>query len=97
MAKTVPVVRDDITIGYMIGCPACKCGHLFYLNNPRSGKPQWSFNGDFDKPTFKPSMLIYPNEQQKRCHSFVTDGKIQFLSDCGHDMAGTVVELEELD
>lgn len=27
------------------------------------------------------------------CHSFVTDGKIQFLSDCTHALAGKTVEL----
>jgi hypothetical protein len=28
------------------------------------------------------------------CHSFVTDGKIQFLSDCTHSLAGQTVPLE---
>lgn len=28
------------------------------------------------------------------CHSFVTDGKIQFLSDCTHKLAGHTVELQ---
>ena len=28
-----------------------------------------------------------------RCHSFVTDGKIQFLSDCTHELAGQTVPL----
>lgn len=28
-----------------------------------------------------------------RCHSFVTDGRIQFLSDCTHDLAGQTVDL----
>ena len=27
------------------------------------------------------------------CHSFVTDGKIQFLGDCTHELAGQTVEL----
>jgi hypothetical protein len=29
------------------------------------------------------------------CHSFITDGKIQFLSDCTHSLAGQTVELPE--
>lgn len=29
------------------------------------------------------------------CHSFVTDGKIQFLGDCTHNLAGQTVELPE--
>jgi|CXWL01.1.fsa_nt_gi hypothetical protein len=28
------------------------------------------------------------------CHSFVTDGRIQFLNDCTHAMAGQTVALE---
>ena len=27
------------------------------------------------------------------CHSFVTDGRIQFLSDCSHALAGQTVDL----
>lgn len=29
------------------------------------------------------------------CHSFITDGHIQFLSDCTHDLAGQTVEVPE--
>ena len=32
-----------------------------------------------------------------RCHSFVTDGKIQYLSDCSHQYAGQTIELPESD
>jgi hypothetical protein len=31
-----------------------------------------------------------------RCHSFVTDGRIQFLGDCTHALAGQTVDLPEL-
>lgn len=31
------------------------------------------------------------------CHSFVTDGKIQFLGDCTHNLVGQIVELPEID
>lgn len=30
------------------------------------------------------------------CHSFITDGKIQFLGDCTHALAGQTVELPGL-
>ncbi|PPC99500.1 MAG: ammonia monooxygenase [Methylotenera sp.] len=29
------------------------------------------------------------------CHSFVTDGKIQYLGDCTHELAGQTIELPE--
>lgn len=31
------------------------------------------------------------------CHSFVTDGQIQFLSDCTHELAGQTVPLPDFD
>ncbi|WPZ24851.1 DUF6527 family protein [Sulfitobacter pontiacus] len=30
-----------------------------------------------------------------RCHSFVTDGRIRFLDDCTHDLAGQTVDLPD--
>jgi len=30
------------------------------------------------------------------CHSFVTDGRIQFLADCTHALAGQTVDLPEI-
>lgn len=31
------------------------------------------------------------------CHSFVTDGRIQFLGDCTHALAGQTVDLPEVE
>lgn len=93
---------DAKIVGWMIFCPACQCGHLFYVNY--AGKPTWTFNGDVEKPTFSPSMLVFaspksiPEENgfdQKRCHSFVRDGQIEFLTDCEHELAGKTVPLED--
>ena len=30
------------------------------------------------------------------CHTFVTDGRIQFLSDCTHALAGQTVDLPDI-
>lgn len=49
-----------------------------------------------EKPTFYPSLLLLVTDPAKRCHSFVTDGKIQFLPDCGHALAGQTLELPEI-
>jgi len=32
-----------------------------------------------------------------RCHSFIKDGKIQFLSDCTHDLKGCTVGLPDIE
>ena len=31
------------------------------------------------------------------CHTFVTDGQIQYLGDCTHALAGQTVDLQEMD
>ena len=31
-----------------------------------------------------------------RCHLFLSDGRIQYLGDCTHALAGQIVELEEI-
>ena len=36
-------------------------------------------------------------EVEDVCHSFVCDGKIQFLSDCTHELARKTVDLPDLD
>lgn len=76
-------------------CEGCGSPHAVYIDG--KGKPTWSFNGSVEKPTFKPSVLCRwtegENHTPKICHSFVTDGKIQYLNDCTHHLAGKTIEL----
>lgn len=37
---------------------------------------------------------IVQSKREFVCHSFVTDGRIQFLGDCTHELAGQTVGLE---
>jgi hypothetical protein len=78
----------------------------------------WTFNGDYEHPTFTPSILVRSghymegntgdscwctynaaNQDDRSgftcgvCHSIVTDGKIHYLSDCTHDLAGQTIDL----
>lgn len=50
--------------GVMFFCPGCKCGHRVWVRDPAPKQPRWTFNGDFDKPTFSPSILITSMEWQ---------------------------------
>lgn len=59
--------------------------------------PIWTFNGSMELPTFSPSLLMCPDEPSRRCHSFVRDGKIQFLDDCFHKLKGQTVEIPDVD
>ncbi|TDX52144.1 DUF6527 family protein [Orenia marismortui] len=70
-------------------CPGCGYAHVV--------DSRWNFNDDFDKPTFSPSVLVNKDDSTRRCHSFVTDGKIRFLDDCYHELAGKTVDLPDLD
>lgn len=38
-----------------------------------------------------------PYDVHDVCHSFVTDGRIQFLNDCTHALAGQTVDLPEIE
>ena len=85
---------------YMFDCPGCGLSHM-----PRTGgqpgRPLWTFNGDVERPTFEPSILVRrtygADKTQQVCHSFVRDGKIQFLGDCTHELAGQTVDLPEVE
>ena len=76
-------------------CPGCQCGHEVRVKAEGKGEP-WGWNGSLDAPTFTPSILTWWNDagREKRCHSFVTDGKIQFLHDSTHALAGHTVPLQ---
>jgi len=80
----------------MFWCNGCNMYHS--VNTDAIYSPVvWEFNGDYNKPTFQPSILVtapyFPRDI--RCHSFIIDGKIQYLADCNHELAGKTVEMKE--
>jgi len=81
--------------GYSFYCPGCKHLHVFYTKHPKG--VQWSFNGDFEKPTFSPSLRNRSNApgMPQVCHLFVRDGMIEFCNDSDHELAGKTVPLAE--
>lgn len=80
-------------------CPGCKSTHS--IQHGSDFGPNWSWNGSLERPTFQPSILVtYNGPDAGRdgappsvCHTFVTDGRIQFLGDCTHELAGQTVDL----
>jgi hypothetical protein len=101
MSKLIPIEENSEVVGYLFDCPGCKMAHAPYIRphkNPSGAS--WDFNGSLDSPTFTPSILTrvdFSNGKFPRiCHSFVRDGKIQFLSDCTHSLAGQTVEMLDL-
>lgn len=99
MAKVCDVTdHTGALIGHLVECPACSeantgGAHVFYVRGYATAG--WEFNGDRERPTFSPSMLSR-DSRGNVCHSFVRDGRIEYLSDCTHDMANKTVDLPEL-
>ena len=117
MSQLSPILRDTADNGLMFWCPGCQMSHR--IQHGAGAGPRWGWNGDVNKPTFTPSILVTghgftgkgeadfdawhdagcPRPAPKFesapsvCHSFVTDGRIQFLGDCTHAMAGQTVYL----
>lgn len=104
--------------GLMFWCPGCDETHVVFVG--AGDGPRWGYNGNPEKPTFTPSVLIKsghfasshrpddpcwcnyearfgrkPHFKCKVCHSFITDGRIQFLGDCTHALAGQTVDLPD--
>lgn len=62
---------------------------------PRAGTGCWTWNGSTDAPTLRPSVLTQGHRDSGpfRCHSWVTEGKAQFLDDSDHALRGQTVDL----
>lgn len=94
---------------YLFKCVGCGCDHGIWTTDKNRNNAIWSFNEDLEKPTVSPSILVhYPTYREVKdgvgvkgteynhiCHSFINDGKIQYLSDCTHELAGQTIDLPE--
>lgn len=65
----------------------------------KPGKDIWSWNGNIDEPTFRPSVLSTASWAGKpfKCHSYITKGIVHFLNDCTHKYAGQYQKLRSVD
>ena len=74
-------------------CPGCGHEHAFGEG--------WSFNGDVERPTVSPSILVTARDDKgneiSRCHSFIRDGMIEFCADSRHGLTGQTVPLPDVD
>jgi hypothetical protein len=78
-------------------CPGCDTLHAVAINPGKNGNGAgWTFTGTLEKPTYTPSELTTwtygegETKKEHRCHTFITDGVIDFLSDCTHELRGKV-------
>lgn len=87
----------------LLMCPGCRAVHGVKVGEGPG--PRWGYNGNPEKPTFTPSILVKtgravdpnfqpePGDPPTVCHSYVIDGRIQFLGDCDHALAGQTVDI----
>jgi hypothetical protein len=90
--------------GWRIECPACRAdtGNGAHILTTGEHLPtRWGFNGDPERPTFTPSLLCRYDCGEARtpvvCHSFIRDGRIEYLSDSTHPLAGQTFDLPEIE
>lgn len=76
-------------------CPGCNMLHPYRVKGEAQG-PMWNWNGNIESPTFAPSLLVNPGDASSICHLFITNGKIEFLGDCFHNLRGTTVEMVDI-
>ncbi len=69
-----------------------------HKDNAKLKEPCWRWNKDTERPTIRPSIRTRMGRKMERvCHSFVTDGEVNFLTDCTHDLAGKTVPLPDVE
>lgn len=98
--KVHKISDEKAGVLYLFHCPGCGYGHMYQTEAGTANKDTaliWQFNGDVNKPTFTPSLLVNASEPKSRCHLFVRDGKIQYLNDCAHHLKGQTIEMEDWD
>jgi hypothetical protein len=82
---------------FVFFCPGCRASHIINTN-PHNGLPVHTILGSPDKPTIRASVLSKGDKKigKPHCHSFISHGRIKFLKDCSHDLAGLTVLLKAL-
>ena len=95
----------------VIKCPANHF-HYIYTETLNRQRHKWKFNGDFEKPTFSPSINErtgyfvdkkckgddkWLKENSYHCHFIVTNGMIHFCGDCSHDLKNQTLPLPEVE
>lgn len=80
----INITSDNCVYFY---CPACKMNHGGPLT-------MWTFNGNYEKPSITPSFRVRYG-QDKQCHTIITDGYINYCTDCTHELAGQKIPMEE--
>lgn len=83
---------------YVFWCPGCNCSHGFKTKETTDNlHHQWKWNGDMEKPTVTPSIGTFMDLPNQRCHLFMKNGQLQFLSDSFHFLAGQTIDMVDVE
>lgn len=86
---------------YVFRCPGCKSLHVINTINPNHNRAKWSFSGTLDNPSFTPSINCkyeFPaGAPPKICHFIITNGMIDFKSECSHGLAGHIIAMPDIE
>lgn len=89
LSRTDMKTHEEISMWFF--CRGCDDLHRIAVAGPRA----WTFDGNYEAPTVTPSILC-TGAPTRRCHSFLRAGRLEFLGDCSHALAGQTVPLPDL-
>lgn len=91
---------DSKVIGYSFHCPGCEIEHKIFLYPYKSQTgASWDFVGTLKKPSVVPDIVNkrqLDNGSEELCHLHLLAGKLWFLNNCTHKLAGEVIDLEDI-
>jgi hypothetical protein len=82
---------------YVFFCPGCSANHVIDTT-PSKKRAYHTLSGTLAHPTIRASVMSNPylTADKPRCHSFITNGEIEYLDDSTHALAGKTVSLPPL-
>ncbi len=82
--------NDIKNYGWMMFCEGCNMHHRI----PET----WTFNNDYEKPTFTPSVKHTTPlpDGDFICHYNITNGMVIYHNDCTHHLAGKTVTMKDI-
>lgn len=69
--------------------------NMLPIDGDSTKRPTWQWNGDLVNVGLEPSILTKSKRGDAEfvCHSFLRNGKWQFLGDCTHDLANQTIPM----
>ena len=110
MSQVSKFLRSTTDNGFLFRCPGCNVVHVIHYGAGDGPRWNWNNNVDkptftpsilvrysrYEPPATLENMNVGPQTRVDMvCHSFITNGVIQFLNDCTHKLADQTVDMVE--